>query len=78
MGLLCVCRQRQRRLEKGQLDKAAREAPLTADLPLTALGVASEAFQDALGTYVRTNPEGTLQSTASSAKKVRLAPTSTI
>ncbi|KAK9909518.1 hypothetical protein WJX75_003467 [Coccomyxa subellipsoidea] len=66
-------RQRQRRLEKGQLDKAAREAPLTADLPLTALGVASEAFQDALGTYVRTNPEGTLQSTASSAKKRKKA-----
>ncbi len=55
------------------MNKAAREAPLTADLPLTALGVTSEAFQDALGSFVRSNPEGVLQSSASPAKKVRAA-----
>ncbi len=64
------CRQRQRRLEKGQVNKAGREPPLTADLPLTALGVASEAFQDALAAYVRTNPDGTLHSASSPLKKV--------
>ncbi|CAL8467924.1 g7462 [Coccomyxa elongata] len=66
-------RQRQRRLEKGQVNKAGREPPLTADLPLTALGVASEAFQDALATYVRTNPEGTLHSASSPLKKRKKA-----
>ena len=67
------CRQRQRRLEKGQVNKAGREPPLTADLPLTALGVASEAFQDALAAYVRANPEGTLHSASSTPKKVCIA-----
>jgi len=69
---VCVCRQRQRRLEKGQREKAAREPPLTAELPLTAQGVASEAFLDALGSFVRANPKGALQGSASPLhKKVR-------
>lgn len=49
-------------MEKGQVSKAAAEPPLTAEgLPLTALGVSSEAFQDALGAYVRANPDGLLR-----------------
>jgi hypothetical protein len=55
-------RRRQKRLEKGQAAKAASEPPLTAaGLPLSALGVSSEAFQDALGAYVRANPDGLLR-----------------
>ena len=53
-------RRRQRRLERGQRGRATAEPPATAALPLTALGVASEAFQDALGEFLRADPEGDL------------------
>lgn len=58
------CRRRQRRLEKGQRARAAAEPPVTTGLPLTALGVASEAFQDALGEFLRADPEKDLAASA--------------
>ena len=59
-----ACRRRQRRLEKGLAAKAAAEPPVTAELPLTALGVSSEAFQDALAAFLRTDPERDLAAAA--------------
>ncbi len=60
----CACRRRQRRLEKGLAAKAAAEPPVTAELPLTALGVSSEAFQDALAAFLRADPEADLVAAA--------------
>ena len=65
-------RQRQRRLAKGQTEKADSVAPVSADFPITALGVTSEAFQDSLRKYVRTNPDRALDTTVAVNKKVHL------
>ncbi len=67
---VCVCRRRQKRLEKGREAKAAAEAPLNAVFPPTALGVTSEAFADRLAAFVRDNPDGVL-----SARGKRACPT---
>jgi len=53
-------RRRQKRLARGEAAAAAAEPPLGALLPPTALGVISEAFGDALATFVRDNPDGVL------------------
>ena len=45
-------------------------APVSADFPITALGVTSEAFQDSLRKYVRTNPDMALDTTVAVNKKV--------
>jgi hypothetical protein len=37
---------------------------VTAELPLTALGVSSEAFQDALAAFLRADPEADLVAAA--------------
>ena len=72
-------RQRQRRLAKGQTEKADSVAPVSADFPITALGVTSEAFQDSLRKYVRTNPDMALDTTVAVNRKVHpLQPTSII
>jgi len=63
-------RQRQRRLARGQTEKANSEAPVSADFWITALGVTSEAFQDSLRKYVRTNPDMALDTTVAVNKKV--------
>ena len=66
-----ACRQRQRRLAKGQTDKADSVLPVSADFPLTALGVTSEAFHASLHQYMRTNPDMALDATAALSRKVR-------
>ncbi len=63
-------RQRQRRLARGQTEKANSEAPVSADFWITALGVTSEAFQDSLRKYVQTNPDMALDTTVAVNKKV--------
>ena len=66
-----ACRQRQRRIVKGQTDKADSVLPVSADFPLTALGVTSEAFQASLHQYVRTNPDMALDASTALSRKVR-------
>jgi hypothetical protein len=58
-------------LAKEQVEKANSVDPVSADFPITALGVTSEAFQDALRKYVSTNPENALDTTMAVNRKVR-------
>ena len=58
-------------MAKGQVEKANSVAPVSADFPITALGVTSEAFQDSLRKYVRTNPDMALDTTMAVNKKAR-------
>ena len=74
MAISWCYRQRQRRLARGQTEKANSEAPVSADFWITALGVTSEAFQDSLRKYVRTNPDMALDTTVAVNKKVKPKP----
>jgi len=63
---LCVNRKRQKKLIKAAKGKATLPAkgsdlPVNGVYPFTCLGVTSEAFGDALGDYVRANPDSSLK-----------------
>ncbi len=63
---LIVCRKRQKKLLKAAKGKAVLpskgvDLPVNGVYPFSCLGVTSEAFGDALGEYVRTNPDSSLQ-----------------
>lgn len=73
---MCICRRRQKWLEKGREAKAAAEAPLNAVFPPTALGVTSEAFADRLAAFVRDNPDGVLSARGKRACPMGILPIS--
>jgi len=63
---LIVCRKRQKKLMKAAKGKAVLpskgvDLPVNGVYPFSCLGVTSEAFGDALGDYVRANPDSSLQ-----------------
>ena len=65
--LLVMNRKRQKKLIKAAKANKALPVkgggvPVGGDYPLTCLGVTSEAFGDALGQYVRSNPDSSLKS----------------
>ena len=68
-----VLRWRQKQLDRRSRGKRAEDPnsrpPVSGPYPTTLLGVTSEAYADALGTFVRTNPGGELR--PRKGKKVR-------
>ncbi len=63
---LILCRKRQKKLLKAAKGKAILpskgvDLPVNGVYPFSCLGVTSEAFGDALGEYVRANPDSSLQ-----------------
>jgi len=63
---LILCRKRQKKLMKAATGKAVLpskgvDLPVNGVYPFSCLGVTSEAFGDALGEYVRANPDSSLQ-----------------
>lgn len=61
-----LCRKRQKKLLKAAKGKAVLpskglDLPVNGVYPFSCLGVTSEAFGDALGEYVRANPDSSLQ-----------------
>ena len=71
-----MLRWRQRQLDKRSRGKKAEDPnsrpPVSGLYPTTLLGVTSEAYADALGTFTRTNPGGELR--PRKGKKVRGMP----